>query len=145
MDLPKLNFETDITLGKQLGKGAFGEIYEGTWRGRSYAVKKLILEDEEDLEHTLTVFHEFRREVWLMSRLLHPCVINLVAFSFNPFSLIMEKASEGALYNFLHDDKQALNWHLRIRIALDIAQGMQALHNFDPPLVHRDLKVKTND
>lgn len=53
----------------------------------------------------------------------------------------MEKAAEGSLYNFLHNEKQTLNWNLRIRIALDIAQGMQALHNFDPPLVHRDLKV----
>jgi len=31
-------------------------------------------------------------------------------------------------------------WTLRMRIALDIANGMNALHSLSPPLIHRDLR-----
>lgn len=141
VDLPRVDFEREVKLGKELGKGAFGQIFEGTWNSNSYAIKKLILDGlQEDSNEVLDIFHEFRREVWLMSKLTHPCVVNLKGYSFSPFAMIMEKIPEGQLYNFLHNEKNNLNWNLRIKIALDIAQGMQVLHGFNPPLVHRDLK-----
>jgi serine/threonine protein kinase len=44
-------------------------------------------------------------------------------------------------HSYLHSS-QSISWSLRCRIAFDIAQGMKALHSFNPPLLHRDLKVK---
>ena len=41
---------------------------------------------------------------------------------------------------YVQDPKNELEWPLRLKIAFDIAQGMQFLHNINPPLIHRDLK-----
>ena len=44
----------------------------------------------------------------------------------------------GDLYNFLRNTP--LNKELRLRIAMDIALGMNHLHSTTPPIVHCDLK-----
>lgn len=49
----------------------------------------------------------------------------------------------GDLYRLLHDDSfpdSKFSWHLRLRIALDVAQGMNYLHQSSPPILHRDLR-----
>ena len=33
-----------------------------------------------------------------------------------------------------------MNWAVVLKLAMDIAQGMRFMHNFQPPLIHRDLK-----
>ncbi len=35
---------------------------------------------------------------------------------------------------------EQIPWALRWRIALDVAKGMNYLHSFQPPIVHRDLR-----
>src|SRR5690348_10636909 len=42
-------------------------------------------------------------------------------------------------HRLLHSNS-SLSWPLRCRIAFDVAHGMNALHSFKPPLLHRDLK-----
>lgn len=76
VQLPRVNFK-DINVGKELGKGAFGKIYEGIWKKEQVAVKELIISDALEDDEKIDIFHEFRREVWLMSKLNHPCVVNI--------------------------------------------------------------------
>jgi serine/threonine protein kinase len=33
-----------------------------------------------------------------------------------------------------------MNWDSVVQMAFEIASGVAALHSFDPPVVHRDLK-----
>lgn len=60
--------------------------------------------------------------------------------SFQFFLIIEILLPLGDLHTFLIDQSKPMNWPLRIKIAMDIAKGMEFLHNSTPPVVHRDLK-----
>lgn len=47
----------------------------------------------------------------------------------------------GSLYKILHDKNLELSWDLRLKICLDVSHGVDYLHNSDPMIIHRDLKV----
>lgn len=51
----------------------------------------------------------------------------------------MEYMDQGSLASYLKSNK-SLGWDTKLKLALDIAWGMQFLHNTSPPTVHRDLK-----
>eukprot|EP01114_Cavostelium_apophysatum_P022155 TRINITY_DN7922_c0_g2_i4.p1 TRINITY_DN7922_c0_g2~~TRINITY_DN7922_c0_g2_i4.p1 ORF type:complete len:1489 (-),score=439.35 TRINITY_DN7922_c0_g2_i4:127-4593(-) len=142
LESKKINLSV-LKIGKEIGRGAFGLINEAQFEGKSVAVKRLLLQEDPelaDMKENINTFNEFRREVFLMSQMVHPNVVNLVGFTLSPITMVMEKVSEGNLYTILHDDKKSLSWPLRFRIAVDIAHGMQYLHSYQPPLLHRDLK-----
>jgi serine/threonine protein kinase len=46
----------------------------------------------------------------------------------------------GDLYGFVHQKTIEFDWSLKLKIAIDIANGMAFLHSAKPPIVHRDLK-----
>ena len=68
--------------------------------------------------------------------------------------MVMELIKGGDLYNYIHpidkDDPLGRNrlntpvascsWYMRMKIALDIARGMEYLHNLRPNVIHRDLR-----
>eukprot|EP01098_Paradermamoeba_levis_P004984 TRINITY_DN2117_c0_g1_i4.p1 TRINITY_DN2117_c0_g1~~TRINITY_DN2117_c0_g1_i4.p1 ORF type:complete len:1636 (+),score=493.61 TRINITY_DN2117_c0_g1_i4:118-5025(+) len=131
----------ELKLGKILGSGSFGRVYKGIWKDQIVAVKEMKLPDNVSKAKKLKAFNEFRREVWLMSGLKHPNVVNLLGFSMNPFLIIMEMVAAGDLYKFLNDKSKVCDWPLRVMISLDMSRGMEFLHSQNPPLLHRDLKT----
>ena len=66
----------EIDLQEQVGKGGFGTVYKGTWRGAIVAVKHAIcnVEDAESLEQSI-------REVVLSKKLSHPNVVQTYAWT----------------------------------------------------------------
>ena len=128
----------DIKLGERIGRGTFGEVYKGTWRGAIVAVKKLT---------TTTVseefVQEFEKEVSLMRNLRSPNVLQFLGSSFQPpnnVCIVMEYMQRGSLYGILHNYTNVLDWELVLRMLADTARGMTYLHTCKPPVVHRDLK-----
>jgi GTPase SAR1 family protein len=129
-----------------LGKGSFGEIYKAHYRGEIVAVKRLFCDPIE----LSRIYSTFRREVWIMSGLGHPNLVNLRGYCLDPSpSMVMEFVSGGDLYSFLHkEDKLHSDSHsvprldaaLVLKIALDVANGIRFLHSATPPFIHRDLK-----
>lgn len=53
----------------------------------------------------------------------------------------MEYMDQGSLSSYAKQNKGTLSWQASLSLALDVARGMQFLHNTSPPIVHRDLKV----
>jgi serine/threonine protein kinase len=105
------------------------------------AVKELIIMERKgaggDQLHSL--FHEFRQEAFVWSRLSHPNILQLVGVCVRPLCFVMELASNDTLTHYLHSHPKTL-WSDRIRYAHDIAKGLAYLHSLDPPIIHRDLK-----
>ncbi|KAL3133959.1 hypothetical protein ABBQ32_008406 [Trebouxia sp. C0010 RCD-2024] len=131
----------ELELGPRIGIGSFGEVYRGTWRHTDVAVKKFL---EQDLSPQL--MQEFRAEVGIMKRLKHPNVVLFMGACTKPpnLSIVTQFVPRGSLFRLLHRAGQhgalQLNDQRRIRIALDVARGMNYLHSCRPPIVHRDLK-----
>ncbi len=58
----------------------------------------------------------------------------------NEMLLVMEYMRHGSLSRLLFVDKVVLAMPTIIRIALDVANGVDFLHHLTPKIIHRDLK-----
>ncbi|XP_043699521.1 probable serine/threonine-protein kinase SIS8 [Telopea speciosissima] len=127
----------EIILGERIGLGSYGEVYRGDWHGTEVAVKKFL-----DQDISGDALQEFRSEVWIMKRLRHPNVVLLMgAVTRAPnLSIVTEFLPRGSLYRLIHRPNNQLDERRRLRMALDVARGMNYLHNCSPVIVHRDLK-----
>ena len=128
---------SEIKYGNVIGRGTFGEVYKGTWRGAVVAVKKL-----NSSQMSEEFVREYEREVYLMRTLRAPNILQFLGSTFNPpdICIVMEYMSRGSLYNILHDESCTLEWPLILHMLADTAKGMTYLHTCKPPVIHRDLK-----
>ncbi|XP_044955104.1 calcium/calmodulin-regulated receptor-like kinase 1 [Hordeum vulgare subsp. vulgare] len=87
---------------------------------------------------------EFQNEVLLLGRLHHRNLVNLVGYCAEKGQHILLYAymPNGSLASHLYGENSApLRWELRVNIALDVARGLEYLHDgVVPPVVHRDIK-----
>jgi serine/threonine protein kinase len=71
---------------------------------------KLLNTPEENANQTKNssklaeIYSEVRREIWLMSGLVHENIIQLKGICQQPVCIIMELAPVGDLYNFIHSN-----------------------------------------
>ncbi|XP_043215086.1 mitogen-activated protein kinase kinase kinase 7-like [Amphibalanus amphitrite] len=122
----------EIQLKEGVGRGAFGVVKKGFWRGRDVAVKKVETEQEK---------RAFLNELHQLQRVSHPNIVELIGACTKPdyVCLVMEYAEGGSLYSVLHSDpKPTYNAGHAIWWCLQCAEGVQYLHEMR--LVHRDLK-----
>ncbi|KAF2561465.1 hypothetical protein F2Q70_00014986 [Brassica cretica] len=121
-----------------IGQGAFGPVYKAQMStGETVAVKVLATDSKQGEK-------EFQTEVMLLGRLHHRNLVNLVGYCAEKgqHMLIYVYMSKGSLASHLYSDKhEPLSWDLRIYIALDVARGLEYLHDGAvPPVIHRDIK-----
>ncbi|KAK4277346.1 hypothetical protein QN277_015359 [Acacia crassicarpa] len=127
----------DLDIGERIGIGSYGEVYHADLKGTEVAVKKFLNQDFSG-----DVLAQFRSEVEIMLRLRHPNVVLFMGAITRPphFSILTEFLPRGSLYRLLHRPNFELDEKRRLRMALDVAKGMNYLHTSHPPIVHRDLK-----
>ncbi|KMT16275.1 hypothetical protein BVRB_3g054260 [Beta vulgaris subsp. vulgaris] len=128
----------DLTIGEQIGQGSCGTVYHGLWYGSDVAIKVFSKQ-----EYSEDVILSFRQEVSLMKRLRHPNILLFMGAVTSPqrLCIVTEFLPRGSLFRLLQRSTAKLDWRRRIHMALDIARGMNYLHNCSPPIVHRDLKT----
>ncbi|XP_022719233.1 serine/threonine-protein kinase EDR1-like isoform X1 [Durio zibethinus] len=127
----------DLDIGERIGLGSYGEVYNADWNGTEVAVKKFL-----DQDFSGAALAEFKREVRIMRRLRHPNVLLFIGAVTRPpnLSIITEFLPRGSLYKILHRPHSQIDEKRRIKMALDVARGMNCLHTSKPTIVHRDLK-----
>ncbi|KAL9439959.1 hypothetical protein AB3S75_018762 [Citrus x aurantiifolia] len=88
---------------------------------------------------------EFENEVDLLSNIHHPNIVCLLGYSahddtrFIVYELMENRSLDIQLHGPSHGS--ALTWHMRMKIALDTARGLEYLHEHcNPAVIHRDLK-----
>nr|CAB3445856.1 unnamed protein product [Digitaria exilis] len=136
-----------------LGVGGFGCVYKASFDGGFTAAVKRFGGETHDCEK------EFENELDLLRRFRHPNIVSLVGFCIHEGNrfIVYELMENGSLDSQLHDQRSfdiipvvlylgsshgsALSWHIRMKIALDTARGLEYLHEHcNPPIIHRDLK-----
>ena len=134
----KVNYK-EVTLTKQeLGRGGWGVIWIGEFRGQKVAVKQM---------HELIVSPEFlqllNREINTMAQLRHPNLLQFIGAvldhpSGNPMIIteIMDISLRGA-----YEKKQLSPVPVSICLSImrDVAVGLNYLHCLPDPIIHRDV------
>ncbi|KAK4589450.1 hypothetical protein RGQ29_020146 [Quercus rubra] len=126
--------EIDFTNSVEITKGTF---HLALWRGIQVAVKRL----EEELISDDEKVKSFRDELALLQKIRHPNVVQFLGAvtQSSPMMIVTEYLPKGDLRAFLKK-KGALKPTTAVTFALDIARGMNYLHENKPPIIHRDLE-----
>ena len=131
---------SDVVLGEELGRGAYGAVYRAMWRGAPVAVKQL-RELPEGSEEELEAFQNETRQLY---KLRHPHVVQFfgsgvyVAESGQPLPFLVTELLPGGTLRALLASDLALSQPKREAIAYDVVRGMAYMH--EQGVMHRDLK-----
>lgn len=122
-----------------LGEGGSGRIYKACFDEKFLAAVKRI--DGCRLEAEV----EFENEVYWLSKIRHQNIVKLLGYCIygELRFLVYEMMEKESLEAQLHGPSKgsALTWHLRMKIAVDVARGLEYLHEqSNPPVVHRDIR-----
>ncbi|XP_076918281.1 putative serine/threonine-protein kinase PBL3 [Bidens hawaiensis] len=138
------NFRADSLIGE----GGFGRVYKG-WidettfapvkPGTGLVVAVKVLKSESHQGH-----REWLTEVDYMGKLRHKNLVKLIGYcqEYESRLLVYEFMPKGSLENHLfRKGVEPIPWATRMRIAIDVAQGLSFLHSKEPSVIYRDLKA----
>jgi LIM domain kinase 1 len=125
---------SDFKTLQTIGKGNFGKVYKGVFLGAEVAIKQLYYVDDEDMQKYI------QRELATLKGLRHPNIVQLLGLCKDDTGIyiVTEFIPGGDLRSKLKDSDLELSWHLRVKIAIDVAYAMNYLHS--KKMIHRDLK-----
>ncbi|NXS66439.1 FAK2 kinase, partial [Pandion haliaetus] len=130
----------DITLGRILGEGFFGEVYEGIYttpKGERVNVAVKTCKKDCSPENK----DKFLSEAVLMKKLDHPHIVKLIGIAEEePTWIIMELYPYGELGQYLEQNKHCLAVPTLILYVLQISKALAYLEAIN--CVHRDIAVR---
>ncbi len=141
-----INDDLTVFLDELLGKGAFGAVFKGSYRGEICAVKLLIYEAVEMQTGFPTGKSEeaskaFDRECEYLQSLQHPNVVLYLSTAKHPKSggtiLVVELMDCNLRSYFSSLDKESLTSECEISLSKDMACGLAYIHS--KQIIHRDL------
>lgn len=116
-----------------LGRGAWGNVYRGLFRGSRVAIKRihaLILSDYNR--------ERFLREVRMSWRCRHPNIVTMIGATVDRSPLMVMELMDLSLRAMM--EQRHLTPEEVVTLALDVARGLNYLHLSRPePIIHRDL------
>ncbi|XP_067888317.1 TGF-beta receptor type-1b isoform X1 [Heterodontus francisci] len=133
-----------IVLQESIGKGRFGEVWRGKWRGEEVAVKIFSSREERSW------FRE--AEIYQTVMLRHENILGFIAAdnkdngTWTQLWLVSDYHEHGSLFDYLN--RYTITVEGMIKLALSTASGLAHLHmeivgtQGKPAIAHRDLKSK---
>ncbi|XP_063298050.1 protein-tyrosine kinase 2-beta isoform X2 [Pelobates fuscus] len=130
----------DVQLGRILGEGFFGEVYDGVYKNQkgertNVAVKTCKKDCAPDVKE------KFMSEAYLMRNLEHPHIVKLIGIiEDDPIWIVMELYPYGELGQYLEQNKNTLQILTLILFSLQICKALAYLEGIN--CVHRDIAVR---
>ncbi|KAL9232785.1 hypothetical protein vseg_007854 [Gypsophila vaccaria] len=127
-----INDKTSVGTG-----GTFGKVHIiGLPSGELVAVKKLV--NSGSLSYKC-----LKGEIKTLAKIRHKNIVKILGFCRNDDSIILiyEYLPKGSLGDVIGRPNFQMQWNVRLKIAIGVAQGLAYLHNdYSPNLLHRDLR-----
>ncbi|XP_031096131.1 receptor-like cytosolic serine/threonine-protein kinase RBK1 [Ipomoea triloba] len=128
------NFSPD----KLIGQGGHAEVYKGCLAdGEVVAVKRITKKDKNDDDRV----GDFLSELGIIAHINHPNAVKLIGFSADGgLHLVLQYLPHGSLASVLHGSEESLEWRIRFKVAVGVAEGLQYLHwDCQKRIIHRDI------
>ena len=118
-----------------LGRGAWGYVSRGTFRGQKVAVKKV----HPDILEPHTV-DRIRREISTMAQVRHPNLVLFIAAVLNDRTgpMIITELLDTSLRTAYKENRLGSN---KLRVFQDVASALNYLHLHRQPIIHRDVNT----
>ncbi|XP_056419751.1 protein-tyrosine kinase 2-beta isoform X2 [Hyla sarda] len=131
----------DVVLGRILGEGFFGEVYEGVYKNGHKGEKVSVAVKTCKKDCAPDVKEKFMSEAYLMRNLDHPHIVKLIGIiEEDPIWIVMELYPFGELGQYLEKHKNTLQVLSMILYSLQICKALAYLEGIS--CVHRDIAVR---
>uniref|UniRef100_A0AAY4AYM6 non-specific protein-tyrosine kinase n=1 Tax=Denticeps clupeoides TaxID=299321 RepID=A0AAY4AYM6_9TELE len=128
----------DVVLGRILGEGFFGEVYEGVYKKSG---KKINVAVKTCKDCSQDVMEKFMSEAVIMKNLNHPHIVSLIGIiEEHPVWIIMELYQYGELGSYLKENQSTLTSVMLVLFSLQICKALAYLEGIN--MVHRDIAVR---
>uniref|UniRef100_A0A3Q1HIA8 non-specific protein-tyrosine kinase n=1 Tax=Anabas testudineus TaxID=64144 RepID=A0A3Q1HIA8_ANATE len=129
----------DIVLGRILGEGFFGEVYDGVYKKANGERINVAVKTCKDCSPD--VMEKFMSEAVIMKTLNHPHIVKLIGIiEENPVWIVMELYQYGELGNYLAQNSNKLTNTTLVLFSLQICKALVYLEGVN--MVHRDIAVR---
>ncbi|XP_041832020.1 protein tyrosine kinase 2 beta, b [Melanotaenia boesemani] len=129
----------DVVLGRILGEGFFGAVYDGVYKKANGIRVNVAVKTCKDCSPD--VMEKFMSEAVIMKNLDHPHIVKLIGvIEEDPVWIVMELYQYGELGHYLTENQNKLTNTTLVLFSLQICKALVYLEGLN--MVHRDIAVR---
>ena len=142
--LKVLPLEHITQLNDELGRGAYGRVFNVDYGGLRCAAKEIhsLLLDGVSLEEKKGIRDNFIRECLHCSLIKHQNIVKFIGVCYTDRSdlpIMVMELMDTNVTTFVKKNKSKITLETKLSILHDVSFGLSYLHNRSPPVIHRDL------
>jgi len=123
----------DIKFSSYLGEGGIGMTYKAVYQSKDVSIKKLPVFSSEDRDY-------FAKEMGIMRKAKHSCIgVFLGGALIDNFAFMLSNYESNQNLKTVLEKNKEIGWDIKLRMAIQIAKGVNYLHNHKR--VHRHLNT----
>ena len=133
-----------MSIGNELGRGAYGKVYSIQYHGKTYAAKEIhpiLLEGVNPVDREAMKI-KFIKECHFCSTIHHSNIVEFVGVYYpnqSDMPIMVMELMETSLVSFVKKNKSNIAIKVKLSILFDVSCGLTFLHTRVPPVIHRNI------